>query len=90
MKKNFDKMEKLIIGGIYQHYKGNLYKLLNIGRLEESLEKAVIYQALYDSEEFGKNAVWIRKESNFLEDVKFDGKIVPRFKFLEVTANQQF
>lgn len=82
--------EELIIGGIYQHYKGNFYKLLNFGRLEASLEEVVIYQALYNSHEFGKNAIWVQSKDNFLEEVKFDEKTVPRFKFLKATSNQQF
>jgi hypothetical protein len=76
-------MEKLIIGGKYKHYKGNFYKLLNLGRLEENLEEVVVYQGLYDSEEFGNNPVWIRKKSSFLEEVDFKREKVPRFKYIE-------
>lgn len=83
-------MEELIIGGIYKHYKGNLYQLLHLGKLEENLSDVVIYQALYESKEFGKNAVWVRKKENFLEDVVFNGEKVPRFKFLKITRNNPF
>jgi hypothetical protein len=76
-------MEKLVIGGTYQHYKGPLYKLLNCGRLEENLEDVIIYQALYNSEEFGNNPIWVRKKNNFFEEVDFNGQKVPRFKYLE-------
>jgi hypothetical protein len=76
-------MEKLIIGGTYQHYKGPLYKLLHLGKLEENLEEVVIYQALYDSTEFGNNSIWVRKKNIFLEEVDFNGKKVPRFKYIE-------
>jgi hypothetical protein len=76
-------MEELIIGGTYQHYKGPLYKLLHIGRLEENLEDVVIYQALYDSQEFGNNSIWVRKKKVFLEEIDFNGKKVPRFKYIK-------
>lgn len=76
-------MEELVIGGIYQHYKGPLYKLLHLGRLEENLEEVVIYQALYDSKEFGNNSIWVRKKNVFLEEVNFNGEKVLRFKHIK-------
>jgi hypothetical protein len=48
--------------GVYRHYKGDLYLVLGFGVLEESLEKAVIYQHLE-----GDFALWIRKQSIFEE-----------------------
>ncbi len=68
--------------GIYQHYKGKYYKVLGIARHSETLEEFVVYQALYDSEEFGKNAFWIRPKKMFLEKVFKDGKPVPRFRYI--------
>ena len=53
----------------YKHYKGKLYKVIGIAKHSETLEEMVIYQALYDSEEFGKNALWVRPTSIFLETV---------------------
>ena len=72
-------MEKVIIG-IYQHYKGNQYKVLGIGHHSETLEELVIYEALYLSPKFGKNALWVRPLKMFLEEVEVDGQNVPRFK----------
>jgi hypothetical protein len=46
------------------------------------LEELVVYRALYDSEEFGKNALWVRPKSMFLENVVVDGKEMPRFRYL--------
>jgi len=74
-------MEELVIGGMYQHYKGHLCKLLCLGRLEETLEEAVIYQDLSDSEEYGKDAIWVRRKSVFLEEVDSNGRKVLRFKY---------
>ncbi len=65
--------------GIYKHYKGKEYKVLMIGVNTESLEKQVVYQALYNDEHFGNNAIWIRPLSMFCETITFDDKEVPRF-----------
>ena len=68
--------------GRYKHYKGKLYEVIGVGRHSETLEEYVIYKALYDSEEFGNNSIWIRPKSMFLEKVEVDGKVIPRFSFL--------
>lgn len=69
--------------GKYQHYRGNFYEVIALGRFEETEEEVVIYRALYDSAEFGKNAVWVRKKNVFLENVSINGKQVSRFRFVE-------
>lgn len=69
--------------GKYQHFKGQFYKVIGIARHSETNEEFVVYQALYDSQEFGNNALWIRPKSMFLETVEKDGKQVPRFRFVE-------
>ena len=66
--------------GKYQHYKGKQYEVVGVGRHSESLEEFVVYRALYNSEEFGNNSLWIRPKSMFLEIVNVNGKEVPRFK----------
>jgi len=74
-------METLKLGK-YQHYKGKLYEVIGTARHSETLEELVVYRALYDSQEFGKNAIWVRPLKMFLENVIIDGKEVPRFKFI--------
>ena len=74
-------MKSRIKPGKYQHYKGHFYEVIGLGHHSETLEELVIYRALYDSPEFGKNALWVRPAQMFLEKVKVDGKLVPRFKF---------
>jgi hypothetical protein len=64
--------------GIYQHYKGNLYKILYVGRCTETLEEVVIYQALY-----GDNDIWVRPLTMFLEEVTINNAVVPRFTLIE-------
>ena len=75
-------MDEKVKPGIYRHYKGNLYRVMGVGRHSETLEEFVVYIALYDGE-FGKNSIWIRPLGMFLENVEVDGKKMPRFEFLK-------
>jgi hypothetical protein len=68
--------------GIYRHYKGRTYKVIGTARQSETLEELVIYKALYTSKEFGKNALWARPKKMFLEKITFEGKRIPRFKYI--------
>ncbi len=72
-----------IKSGKYRHYKGKLYEVIYVARDSETLERLVVYKALYDSEEFGNNAVWTRPLKMFLEDVTVNNKQVPRFEYIE-------
>ena len=64
--------------GIYRHYKGNLYELLYIANHSETLEKMVVYKALY-----GEGEVWVRPLSMWDEIVEVGGKKVPRFEYTD-------
>lgn len=63
--------------GIYRHYKGNLYELLDIANHSETLEKMVVYRALY-----GEKELWVRPASMWNETVNVNGKEVVRFKYI--------
>ena len=63
--------------GVYRHFKGNLYELLYIATDSETLEKKVVYRALY-----GDGGIWVRPLSMFTESVTRDGKTQPRFAYL--------
>lgn len=67
----------IVIGGIYQHFKGQRYKALAVARHSESLEELVVYQALY-----GEGGVWVRPVTMFLENIVIGGKPEPRFKLI--------
>jgi len=69
--------------GQYEHYKGKRYEVIGVARHSETLEDVVVYRALYDSMEFGNEALWVRPKEIFLGNVIVDGKEVPRFKFVE-------
>jgi len=67
--------------GKYQHYRTkNFYKVLGVAKHSETLEDLVVYECLYDNP---KSKIWVRPIGMFLEDVEIDGKLVPRFKFIE-------
>jgi hypothetical protein len=68
--------------GIYKHYKGNYYLVLDVGRHSDTLEEFVIYMGLYDNEEFGKNPLWVRAKNVFLEKFEIDGEKKNRFEFV--------
>jgi len=67
-------------GALFEHYKGKKYKILGTARHTETLELCVVYQALYDSPDFGENAVWVRPAAMFLGTLLKDGKEIPRFR----------
>lgn len=64
--------------GLYQHFRGNFYQVLGVGRHEETLEEMVVYRATY-----GDHALWIRPRIVFEAQVEEGGKLVPRFKLIE-------
>lgn len=73
-------MKEIEIGAIYKHYKGKNYEVIGVARNSETMEELVVYKALYDSFEFGNNALWARPKKMFLENVIHNGEEVERFK----------
>lgn len=69
--------------GKYKHYKGKMYEVIGVARHSETLEELVVYRALYHSDEWGDNALWVRPKNMFLEMVEVDGKKMPRFEFID-------
>ncbi|MDG1813958.1 MAG: DUF1653 domain-containing protein [Porticoccaceae bacterium] len=64
--------------GIYKHYKGNLYEVVDVARHSETEEEHVVYRTLY-----GDYSLWVRPLELFIEDVQVDGEQRPRFAFVE-------
>ena len=60
-------MQEITIGKTYRHYKGNLYKIIALGKHSETLEDMIIYQAVRD----GK--VWVRPAKMWNEVVDNNG-----------------
>lgn len=67
----------LIRAGTYQHYKGNLYKVIGIAHHSETHDLMVVYRS--QSDEYN---LWVRPFEMFKEMVEVEGKKVPRFKYL--------
>ena len=64
--------------GRYRHYKGNEYELLFVATHSETLEKTVVYRALY-----GDFGVWVRPARMWNETVTDkNGKTVKRFTYI--------
>jgi len=68
-------MQEIIIGKIYRHFKGNLYKVIGFAKHSETLEDMVIYQPL----KTGDN--WVRPLSMWNEVV--DDKGTLRFTLID-------
>lgn len=66
--------------GIYEHYKGNRYEVIDTVTHSESEETLVLYRTMY-----GDRDLWVRPFLMFNETVEVDEKIVPRFKYLAAT-----
>jgi hypothetical protein len=79
-------MREIKIGATYRHFKGNLYKVLDIVYDSESnddkeLKKIVIYQALY-----GENLKWARPYDMFnseVDHIKYPD-IKQKYRFEEI------
>ena len=63
--------------GIYMHFKGNRYQLLDVAKHSETLEEMVVYKALY-----GDGGVWVRPASMWNETVERDGATYKRFTYI--------
>lgn len=73
-----NKNKTMIKSGLYEHYKGLKYEVVGVCRHSESLEKLVVYKALY-----GDYRMWVRPFEMFNETITIDGKETKRFKFIE-------
>ena len=60
--------------GLYRHYKGQLYEVIDTVRHSETLEPLTLYRALY-----GERGLWVRPAAMFKETVVINGIAQPRF-----------
>ncbi len=66
--------ERTVEPGIYEHYKGNKYEVLYVGKNSETLEEEVVYKALY-----GDGGIWVRPKKMWNDYIILPGKRVRRF-----------
>jgi hypothetical protein len=64
--------------GRYRHFKGGEYEVLGVARHSEGLEDMVVYRPLYNN-----SGLWVRPLSMFMESVERDGKVQPRFDYMD-------
>ena len=60
--------------GLYRHYKGNLYEVIDTVRHSETMEPLTLYGALH-----GERGLWVRPATMFNETVVINGVQQPRF-----------
>lgn len=66
-------MKKVVIKGVYKHFKGDYYLVEDIAIHSETNEKYIVYRALY-----GENKLYIRPYDMFISEV--DHKKYPDIK----------
>lgn len=71
-------MREVKVNGVYRHFKGNIYLVIDIAFDSETKEEMVIYRALY-----GEKALWVRSLKMFLSEVDKE-------KYPEVTQQYRF
>ncbi len=64
---------EVFINGVYSHFKGNKYIVVDVARHSETGEEMVVYRSLKD----GK--LWVRPKEIFLDIKETNGKRVFRF-----------
>ena len=78
-------MDRLKLKGVYKHFKGDLYLLEEVGLDSETMEKVVIYRALY-----GDGQVYVRPYEMFFSEIDHekypDAQQKYRFELKEIES----
>ncbi|MEG1892085.1 MAG: DUF1653 domain-containing protein [Clostridia bacterium] len=68
--------------GIYRHFKGGVYELIDVATHSETGERLVVYRALY-----GMYDLWVRPLAMWSEEVNHGGVLQPRFTYLHAAPH---
>ncbi|QLG87347.1 DUF1653 domain-containing protein [Chitinibacter bivalviorum] len=60
--------------GLYRHYKGQLYEVIDLAQHSETEEWLVVYRPQY-----GERGLWVRPLAMFIEEVEVNGTRQARF-----------
>ena len=71
--------------GVYEHFKGNRYEVLDVALCSETETPHVVYRALY-----GAQKLWIRPLAMFVEQVEKEHYTGPRFRLVEASGENIF
>ena len=63
--------------GIYEHYKGPRYEVIDTVRHSETEELMVLYRTCYGDED-----LWVRPYTMFFETIIHNSEEMPRFRFI--------
>lgn len=71
-------MDNSVQRGLYRHFKGNTYEVIETAKHSETQEDMVVYRALY-----GDFELWVRPIDMFTEEVERNGRKMPSFQLIE-------
>lgn len=67
--------------GKYKHYKGDTVEVIGRALHSETLEEFAVYKHI-TGKRAGEPHYWVRPLKMFLEEVKVEGKKLPRFEYI--------
>lgn len=79
-------MRKLVVHGVYRHFKGNFYIVEDVALDCETKEELVLYRALYDD-----GQLWVRPLEMFLSKVDREKypDVKQKYRFALVKASEE-
>lgn len=76
----FSSQKPAIQKGLYRHYKGAEYQVIDVARHSETEEWFVVYETRYADE---AASTWVRPADMFSETVEIGGEVIARFQFID-------
>ncbi|MEO6513841.1 MAG: DUF1653 domain-containing protein [Candidatus Saccharimonadales bacterium] len=65
--------------GLYRHYSGKPYEVIDVVCHSETREWLVLYKRRYERE---GPELWVRPADMFVENVEYQGQQMPRFTYI--------